>query len=71
MPRVFSHPLLVRPHLTSCGDGAQEGSNLRMRRAVARRWHGGLDNLVCADSATIGGVAGDGRAAEKSRGGAA
>ena len=25
MPRVFSHPLLVRPHLTSCGDGAQEG----------------------------------------------
>ncbi|EJK50460.1 hypothetical protein THAOC_30566, partial [Thalassiosira oceanica] len=24
MPRVFSHPLLVRPHLTSCGDGAQE-----------------------------------------------
>ncbi|EJK46145.1 hypothetical protein THAOC_35203 [Thalassiosira oceanica] len=26
MPRVFSHPLLVRPHLTSCGDGAQEGS---------------------------------------------
>ncbi|EJK51864.1 hypothetical protein THAOC_28923, partial [Thalassiosira oceanica] len=24
MPRVFSHPLLVRPPLTSCGDGAQE-----------------------------------------------
>ena len=45
-----------------------EGSNLRMRRAVARRWHGGCGQLGVrrqCDSAAVGGVAGEWTGREK------